>query len=374
MAVRPGLLADLAARTEEMAGAVLDLCRIESPSEDLAALHAVAEHAAALGTGLLGRPPGRLTEEGRPALLWEPAPGGVLLLGHLDTVWPIGTLADWPRPLRDELRISAPGAFDMKAGVVQAMYAMAAAGGPDATGCGLLLTTDEELGSPVFRPLIERVAAGCSAVLVTEGSAGGALKTARKGVSRYTVRVTGRAAHAGLEPEKGVNALLELAALVQEIDAMGAGSLTVVPTVAAAGTTTNTVPATAHVEIDARAATAADQDALHTRMLALKPRHPEARVLVEGGVNRRPMEPEQCAGLLALARDAAARLDLGELPAVAVGGGSDGNFTAGIGIPTLDGLGAVGDHAHAPGEYALLAELPRRAALVAALIGGVSGR
>jgi glutamate carboxypeptidase len=359
------LLDGLTARTEEMVRAALDLCRIESPSEDLARLAEIAEYTAGLGTRLLGRPPERITRQGRPALYWEPEAGGVLLLGHLDTVWPVGTLARWPKPPRTETTLSCPGVFDMKAGVVQGLYAMAALGAP--VGCGLLLTTDEEIGSPVFRPLIEEAGARAGAVLVLEAGADGALKTGRKGVSWYLVRVVGQAAHAGLEPEKGVNALLELAEQARTVATFGAGELTVTPTLGAAGTTSNTVPAAGYFHVDARAATRVQQDALHVRMTALTPVLPGAEVTVEGGPNRPPMEPGQAAGLLALARATASDLGLGDLHAVTVGGGSDGNFTAAIGTPTLDGLGAVGAHAHAEGEYAVIAEMPRRAALVAGL-------
>ncbi|WP_256960523.1 MULTISPECIES: M20/M25/M40 family metallo-hydrolase [Streptomyces] len=360
------LLDELTARTEEMARATLDLCLVESPSEDFGRLAQVAEHTAELGTRLLGRAPEWITERDRPALYWEPAPGGVLLLGHLDTVWPVGTLARWPKPLCTPTTLSCPGVFDMKAGVVQGLYAMAALGSP--AGCGMLLTTDEEIGSPVSRPLIEKVAARAGAVLVLEASADGALKTGRKGVSQYVVRVLGRAAHAGLEPEKGVNALLELAEQARTVASFGSGGLTVTPTLAAAGTTTNTVPAEAHFHVDARATTRAEQDALHARMAALSPVLPSASVTVEGGPNRPPMEAGQALPLLDLARLAARDLGLGDIRAVGVGGASDGNFTAGIGIPTLDGLGAVGAHAHAEGEYAVIAEMPRRAALVAGLV------
>jgi glutamate carboxypeptidase len=293
----------------------------------------------------------------------------VLLLGHLDTVWPNGTLARWPRPLRTADRVSAPGVFDMKAGVVQGWYAMRAIGSP--AGCGMLLTTDEEIGSPVFRPVIERVAAGAGAVLVLEASADGALKVGRKGVSLYQVRVTGRAAHAGLEPDKGVNALLELADQVRDIAALGSGELTVTPTLAHAGTTTNTVPAEALVHVDVRAATVAQQQAVHSRMRELSAYRPGATVEVSGGPNRPPMEPDQGADLVRKAQVAASELGLGSIPTVSVGGGSDGNFTAAIGIPTLDGLGAVGAHAHADGEFAEVAEMARRAALVASLVGAL---
>src|SRR5882757_8353619 len=340
-----------------MAQAALDLCLVESPSEDLARLAEVAEHTADLGTRLLGRPPERITRQGRPALYWEPAPGGVLLLGHLDTVWPVGTLARWPKALRTETTLCCPGIFDMKAGVVQGLYAMVALGAP--AGCGMLLTTDEEIGSPGSRPLIEEAAARVGAVLVLEASADGALKDGRKGASNYLVRVFGQAAHAGLEPEKGVNALLELAAQARTVATFGSGELTVTPTLAAAGTTSNTVPSAGWFQVDARAPTRAEQDALHVRMTALTPVTPGAEVTVEGGPNRPPMEPAQAASLLELARATASDLGLGGIRAVTVGGASDGNFTAGIGIPTLDGLGAVGAHAHAEGEYAVIAEMPR---------------
>jgi glutamate carboxypeptidase len=355
------LLDDLTGHTEDLVADVLALCQVESPSDDVAAQGSVTELAEELGSALVGRRPERIVEQGWPALLWAPEPGGVLLLGHLDTVWPHGTLARWPQPLRTADTISAPGVFDMKSGVVQGWYAMRA-------GCGMLLTTDEELGSPVFRPVIERVAAGAGAVLVLEASADGALKIGRKGVSRYQVRVTGRAAHAGLEPAKGVNALLELADQVRDIAALGSGELTVTPTLAHAGTTTNTVPAEALVHVDVRVPTVAQQEAVDVSMRGLTAYRPGATVEVSGGPNRPPMEPEQSADLLRTVREMAAKLGLGTIPAVSVGGASDGNFTAAIGIPTLDGLGAVGGHAHAEGEFAEVRELPRRAALVAALI------
>jgi glutamate carboxypeptidase len=232
----------------------------------------------------------------------------------------------------------------------------------------MLLTTDEEIGSPISRPLIEKAAARAGAVLVLEASADGALKTGRKGVSQYAVRIFGQAAHAGLEPEKGVNALLELAEQARTVASFGSGGLTVTPTLAAAGTTTNTVPAEGYFHVDARATTRAEQDALHARMAALSPVLPNARITVEPGPNRPPMEAGQAAHLLDLARITARDLGLGDIRAVSVGGASDGNFTAGIGIPTLDGLGAVGAHPHAEGEYAIIAEMPRRAALVAGLV------
>jgi glutamate carboxypeptidase len=182
------------------------------------------------------------------------------------------------------------------------------------------------------------------------------------------VRIHGKAAHAGLEPERGVNALRELAEQVRVVASFGAGELTVTPTVAAAGTTSNTVPAQASFVVDARAATRAQQDDLHTRMTDLNPVLPGARVAVDGGPTSPPMEAAQARPLLTLARQVAADLGIGELRAVSVGGGSDGNFTAAIGVPTLDGLGAVGGHAHAEREHVVIAAMPRRAALLAGVI------
>lgn len=359
------LLDTLTTRTDEMVQDVLDLCLVESPSDDVTQLAKVAEHTAALGTRLIGRAPEWISNNGRPALYWQPEPGGVLLLGHLDTVWPVGTLARWPKPLHTTTTLSAPGVFDMKAGVVQGLYAMAALGAP--AHCGMLLTTDEEVGSPASRPLIEKTAKRAGTVLVLEGSANGALKTGRKGISQYLIKVAGRAAHAGLEPERGVNALLELAEQARAVAAFSSGGVTVTPTLASAGTTTNTVPAEASFHVDVRATTLAEQNALHTRITTLTPVLAGATISVDGGPNRPPMEAAQANRLLALARETATDLHLGDIAATTVGGASDGNFTAGIGIPTLDGLGAVGAKAHAEGEYVIIAEMPRRAALVAGI-------
>lgn len=353
------------------------LCAIESPSEDLAATARCVDLAAEMGARLIGRRPERIVDHGRAALLWPATPGGVLLLGHLDTVWPAGTLDRWPVSVLDG-RLSGPGVFDMKAGVVQGMYALAALGqfgsSPARPTAGMLLTTDEELGSPYSRPLIERVAAGHSAVFVLEASAAGALKVGRKGVSRYRLTLHGRAAHAGLEPERGVNALVELAHQVTALTGLAdpAAGTTVTPTVASAGTTTNTVPARAEVQVDVRAATRGEQDRVDAAIHGLRPALPGARLEWDGGLNRPPMEPGQAAGLMTLARRVAAGLGLAAPEGVSVGGASDGNFTAGIGVPTLDGLGAVGDHAHAEGEFALVAAMPERAALVAGLVAAVA--
>jgi glutamate carboxypeptidase len=354
----PDLLADLEA-----------LVACESPSDDRAAVAAGADVLAGIGHRRLGVRPERIVQDGRTHLRWRfgDGPAKVLLLGHHDTVWPIGSAARRPYGIADGI-LRGPGCFDMKAGVVQAVHAVAEV--PDRAGITILITGDEELGSPSSRELIEQEAAGCRAALVLEGSAdGGALKTERKGVSLYRVRVTGRAAHAGLEPEAGVNSTVELAHQVLAVRALADPLLgtTVTPTRIAAGTTTNTVPAAGEFAVDVRVRTAAEQKRVDAAMLALAPVLPGARIVVEGGPNRPPLEATASEDLYAHAVTVAERLGLPPLTRASVGGASDGNFTAGIGTPTLDGLGAVGGGAHADSEHVVVAELPRRAALVAAL-------
>ena len=350
-----------------MLAAVADLVSIESPTADLAAVRRVVGHTEAYVTERLGSAPRVLVTDGRPHLLWGPDGAHVLLLGHLDTVWPLGTIERWPFSVADG-RATGPGVFDMKAGVVVAVEAIAALADPGRVA--LLLTTDEETGSPTSRGLVEDTARGCRAVLVCEPPKDGAVKTARKGVGLYTVAVTGRAAHAGLEPENGVNATVELAHQALAVAALGdpAAGTTVTPTVAASGTVTNTVPAAATLHVDVRATSAAALIAVDRALRALVPVLDGARVEVRGGVNRPPLERHLAAGLYDVARAAAVDAGLGELAECAVGGGSDGNFTAGIGVPTLDGLGAAGGNAHAEGEWVDIAELPRRAALLTALL------
>lgn len=287
----------------------------------------------------------------------------VLVLGHLDTVWPLGTLARWPFSVIGDVA-TGPGIFDMKAGVVQALAALTLL--PSLDGVCLLLTSDEELGSPTSASLVVDSARGCVATLVCEPSAGGALKTARKGIALYDASIAGRAAHAGLEPEKGANAGLALAHFVVAAGSVGRGDTTVTPTVLSAGTTSNTVPAAARVALDVRAADPSElvrvEADLAAAARAAEQAVPGCTVTVLGGINRPPMTP--AVELFELAQ----RLSPG-IQGVSVGGGSDGNFTAGAGVPTLDGLGAVGDGAHAEGEHVLLSAMEPRARLLAALIG-----
>jgi glutamate carboxypeptidase len=261
----------------------------------------------------------------------------------------------------------------MKAGLLQGIYALATLieQGDPVDGVCLLVTGDEEIGSPTSRGLIEDEAANCAACFVLEGAGPGrSLKTGRKGTSGYRIEITGRAAHAGAEPEKGVNAGVELAHLILTIAGMGVPEVgtTVTPTVAGAGTTTNTVPGSAYLFVDVRARTRPEQDRVHRAMLGLVPTLPGAALTVLGGPNRPPMEVTSGAALFERARVIGLRDGLGELRQSTVGGGSDGNFTAGIGVPTLDGLGAIGGGAHADNEHILLDELLPRTGLLMGLV------
>ena len=370
--VDPDLLDTLRASAPAMAEQLGDLVTAESPSDDLELLARCAERVAALGALLLRRDPERVEADGRVHLRWhlgDPhAAPAVVLIGHYDTVWPAGTIARFPFAVDSSGRATGPGAFDMKAGIVQMFHAVSALGAAGGVTC--LLTADEEIGSPTSRRLIEETARGARAALILEASAAGDLKIARKGTSMYDLHVAGRAAHAGLEPEKGANATVELAHQVLAIAALARPDLgtTVTPTVAAAGTTTNTVPAAATLSIDVRASVVDEQERVDAALRELRPVVEGTTLRLDGGPNRPPFQSSSSSALLARARDAAARLDL-QLPSgVAVGGGSDGNFTAAIGVPTLDGLGAVGDGAHAEGEYVVLGAMPERAALLAVLV------
>ncbi|MCP2266289.1 M20 family metallopeptidase [Promicromonospora thailandica] len=341
------------------------LVQCESPSSDPDALARSADLVARLGTELLGTEPERLGIH----LRWRlGGPTRVLVLAHHDTVWPVGSLRTHPFGITDGV-LRGPGSFDMKTGLAMALHVLASL--DDRTGVTLLVTGDEELGSPSSRTLIEDEARGARAALVLEASAdGGALKLERKGTSIYEVVVKGRAAHAGLEPEKGVNASVELAHQVLAVAALGDPGLgtTVVPTVAAAGTTGNTVPAAASFAVDVRARTVAEQVRVDTALRALRPVLPGAALEIEGGINRPPLEQALSADLFARAQRLSAGAGLPPLTGVAVGGASDGNFTAGVGTPTLDGLGAVGGGAHADDEHVLVDRVADRTALLRALV------
>ncbi len=371
------------ARLDAAIDEIGELVTCESPTSDLEACARSAQLVAEVGQRHLGEAAEHLVIDGVPNVRWtlgDPrADRRVLLVGHHDTVWPLGTLARLPwsvTPSEEGPVLRGPGCFDMKTGLVQMFHAVAALaalrGMPPVT---ILVTGDEEVGSISSRALIEQEAATAAAAFVLEASDDdGAIKVARKGVSLYTVSVTGRAAHAGLHPERGVNAGLELAAQVQAIAAIGssAAGTTVTPTALFAGTTSNTVPAQGQVQVDVRAWTMDELSRVDRAMHSLHATLPDARVKVVGSANRPPMEASSSASLARLAGDVAGRLGLGPLAQAAVGGASDGNLTAGVGCPTLDGLGAVGGGAHADDEHVLAGYLPQRTALLAGLIHEVT--
>ncbi len=296
-----------------------------------------------------------------------------LLLGHCDTVWPSGKLQEMPLRL-DGTRLAGPGVFDMKAGLSEIVFALEAL-----RRCRVetevvpvvYLTSDEELGSEDSRHRIRLIARRADRVLVPEPPSGsaGKLKTTRKGVGLFEIEVQGRGAHAGVEPEAGVSAVLELSYLVQALHRLTNWDrgLTVTVGMIAGGTRPNVVPASARAVVDVRARTLADMQAAEQAILGLKPTVLGARIIVQGGLDRPPMEPTP--GNRALwqrAREAGGLLGL-DLTECESGGGSDGNLTSPF-APTLDGLGAVGAGAHAENEYVDLASLPERTTLLALLI------
>ncbi|MFI0260660.1 M20 family metallopeptidase [Streptomyces sp. NPDC017056] len=353
-----------------------ELVTCESYSADYEAVARSAQVVAAQGGRLLGASPRTLTTEGVTHVQWTFGTPRILLLGHHDTVWPAGSLKTHPWSVEQGV-VRGPGVFDMKAGLVQMFHALASL--PSLDGLCVLVTGDEETGSATSRSLIEDTARRCAATFVLEPSApGGALKTSRKGVSLYDITVHGRAAHSGLEPEKGVNAATELAhqllalpGIAATVTASAGPGTSVTPTMMRAGTSNNTVPAEAALSVDVRVPNAAAQAAVDRLVKALEPQTPGARVQIDGGPNRPPLDPDASRELFALADEQAVRLGLGPLRQAAVGGASDGNYTAGAGCPTLDGLGAVGDGAHADHEHVIAAAMPARARLLAHLVGAV---
>jgi glutamate carboxypeptidase len=367
---RPGLVAEFEARLPAMLGELGDLVRCESPSADLAALERSAEAVAALGQRLTGCAPEVIADAGPTHLRWTfgNGPRRVLLVGHHDTVWPLGSLGDHPWSLAGGVA-RGPGCLDMKAGLVQMFHALSVL--DDIDGVTVLVNGDEEVGSPTSGGLIEEAARQSPAALVLEMAADdGALKTARKGISQYEMQVSGRAAHAGLEPERGINASVEAAHLVLAIAGLGDPALgtTVTPTLLRSGTAANVVPAKATLAVDVRAASVAEQRRVDAALRLIAPVLPGAAVAAAPGPSCPPMEPAASAGLFATAQRVAGLLGLAPLRGVAVGGASDGNRTAGAGTPTLDGLGAVGGGPHADHEHVVVAAMPERAALLAGLV------
>ncbi len=364
--------------------ALLDLIRkfvqAESPSDDKPSVDActalVAAHARDLGGRVKlhkQRHFGDLLEARFGPKSKTGTAGRVLLLGHLDTVWPLGTLKTMPCRV-GEGRLWGPGTLDMKAGVAMALTALDMLAEADLLQreIVLLLNSDEEVGSPVSRPITERLAAECSAVFVLEPAQGLAYKTARKGTGNWRIDVQGVAAHAGVDFEKGASALRELARVIETVSAWTdlKRGLTVSVGVAGGGSKTNVIPAAAWAEVDVRIARPADGPRIERKFAALKPADPRCALTVTGGINRPPMERTRATvQLYRRARSLAAELGF-PLDEAATGGASDGNFTAALGIPTLDGMGAVGEGAHASHESILIEHLAPRTALLAALLAG----
>jgi glutamate carboxypeptidase len=372
-------------RREAIVSTIRELVEIESPSDNKAAVDRVAEVVAEKFARLGGEVRFHRAKDFGSHLqvnFGGKAAKPVLLLGHYDTVYPLGTLATMPCRV-ERNRLTGPGVLDMKSGIALMLHALAGlqewnSGNSGGRSGGLLrpvtvlLVSDEEVGSNSSRAITEALATRSAAVLVFEPSYGrsGAVKTARKGVGEYLVKVTGKAAHAGLDFEKGVNAILELARQIEEVSGFTElkKGLTVNVGVVSGGSRTNVVPAEAAAQVDVRIARLKDAAGIDKKMRRLRPFNRKCKVEVTGGVNRPPMERTAgVAALYAQASDIARELGW-KLDEAAVGGGSDGNFTAGLGIPTLDGLGGVGDGAHAIHEHILISELPRRAALIAGLI------
>ena len=309
-------------------------------------------------------------------------PGGekikpVLLLGHFDTVYPMGTLATMPCHVADG-RLHGPGVLDMKSGIALMLYAIEALQkwpGGLPRPVTVFLVSDEEVGSDTSRVTTENLAKKSAAVLVLEPSHGpkGAVKTARKGIGEYVVKVTGKAAHSGLDFEKGQSAILELArqiiAISKLIDVKRGLTLNV--GTVEGGTRVNVIPAEASAVLDVRVARKQDAAIIDRKLRALKPFNRKCKIEISGGMNRPPMERTPAVAALYKKAAKIARQFGWKLEEASVGGGSDGNFTAALGIPTLDGLGGVGEGAHAAHESILIAELPKRAALLAALIEAI---
>ena len=363
--------------------ALLDLIRqlvaAESPSDDKSAVDAcvalVASRARALGGRVKlhrQRAFGNVLEAHFGPRSTNPR-NRILLLGHLDTVWPLGTLKTMPCVLSAG-RLHGPGTLDMKTGVAMALTAleMLAETRSLQKEIILLLNPDEEVGSPVSRPITEKLAQQCGAVLVLEPAQGLALKTARKGTGNWRICVRGVAAHAGVDFKKGANALLELARIIETVSSWTdlKRGLTVSVGVAAGGTKMNVVPAHAWAEVDVRIARKADGPRIERKFAALKPKDKRCSLELTGGINRPPME--RLRGTVRLFKQAQAlAAELGfALDEASTGGASDGNFTAALGIPTLDGLGAVGDGAHARHESVIVEHLAPRTALLAGLLLG----
>ena len=331
------------------------LVRCESPTEDLAACNEVIQLASVISKNVIGDSGRVLQIQGRPVFWLGDENPDVVLLAHLDTVWPKGSFEPIWEVSGDVIR--GPGVFDMKAGFIQALYALNDLEGSVA----LIATSDEETGSEASQELIKKVSQSAKAVLVLEASVDGKVKTGRKGTAMYRINLYGRAAHAGLEPEKGINATVEISRIILSLASLENPKFgtTVVPTVLRSGNTTNTVPDHAILDIDARSYSQAELIRVDAQIRELSAQHPQASVKIEGGLNRPPLEPDSTEDIYKKAVKVATRLGM-SLDHAQVGGASDGNFAAAAGAKVLDGLGAVGAGAHSKNEWASASALTER--------------
>jgi glutamate carboxypeptidase len=378
--IRQSLLGWCAREQEWLIETIGTLVRLESPSTDKAAVDRcggeLRRRLADVGATVTTIDGGARGDHIRAD--FGTSSRGVLVLGHVDTVWPVGQLSRMPLQLV-EGRLHGPGVFDMKAGIAVSLLAMRAMHTvlrDESPRVTMLWTSDEEIGSGSSRGVLEATARECGAVLVLEPSLpGGAAKTSRKGVGEFELVVHGVSAHAGLDPDKGASAIHELARQIVALEAMQDRERGITLNVGTidGGSRTNVVAERASAMIDVRVPTEAAAASIAARIRALRPDSPRTRLEITGGISRPPLERTAAvAELYAIARTVAGELD-GDLREGAAGGGSDGNFTAAAGVPTLDGLGPRGDGAHAHYEHVIVADLPWRAAFLAALLWRLTG-
>lgn len=353
-----------------------ELVEMESPSMDKELLDRAAEFIATYGQKMLGVRPEVVHNENAGNNLIFTVPGTeevepILILAHYDTVWPAGTLDRMPFNIDNNI-ITGPGVFDMKGGLIQGFWAIESLlkKGALKRTIRILITSDEELGSESSQKLIEKEAAGSYSVLVLEASKDGMVKTGRKGVGRYEIRVTGKASHSGLDHKSGISAVDELSRIVLELHSLTDydKGTTVNVGVISGGTRSNVVAAEAVAEVDVRIETREESERIESIMKELRPHNSGAKIVVAGGLNRPPMErTEKNVGLYMKAREVAKTIGL-DLKDCVVGGASDGNFAAALGVPVLDGLGMVGGNAHAEGEFVYKDTVVQRTILLALLL------
>ena len=368
------LLSYLREHTDDMVADLRKLIDLESPTSRKAAVDklgaVLADELRGMGGAVEVIPKAEVGDVLRAR--WNPGAGGVVLLSHMDTVWDVGTVAGRPTRIEGD-RIYGVGSMDMKGGIVIALWALRALRQLDLfpeQPITYLLNSDEETGSKHSTGEIEAEALGHNVVFVTEPPQDGKYKTQRKGVSQYVITAKGRASHSGADHARGINAIKEMAQHILAIEAMTNYDIGTTANVGviSGGTRPNVVPAEARIEINVRVTSRANGRAIHEQIMSLKPIHPEAELIIEGGIGVPPMErTPEIAALFKRAQDLAAEMGI-KIDEGSTGGGSDGNKTAALGVPTLDGMGIVGDGGHAVTEYGEISSLPERAAIMAAML------